>query len=36
MTPSPLWQRLVWFVGLWCAGVAAAALCSLILRAWLL
>ncbi len=28
-------RRILWFVGLWVAGVAAVAAVSLILRAWI-
>jgi hypothetical protein len=31
----PLWQRLLWFVLLWLAGVGAVALVSFGLRLWL-
>jgi hypothetical protein len=33
--PRPLGQRLLWFVGLWLAGVGAVALISLVLHAWI-
>jgi hypothetical protein len=28
-------RRLLWFVGLWTAGVGSVALVSLVLRAWI-
>ena len=28
-------QRLLWFVGLWCAGVAVVGTVAMIIRAWL-
>ncbi|MDF3812368.1 MULTISPECIES: DUF2474 family protein [Rhodopseudomonas] len=31
----PLSRRLLWFVGLWAAGVGAVALVSLLLRLWI-
>ena len=31
----PLAQRLLWFVGLWLAGVGAVALISLLLHLWI-
>lgn len=31
----PLAQRLLWFLGLWLAGVGAVALISLVLHFWL-
>jgi hypothetical protein len=31
----PLAQRLVWFAGLWLAGVSSVALLSLVLHLWL-
>jgi hypothetical protein len=34
-TPRPLAQRLIWFAGLWLAGVGAVAIVSLILHFWL-
>jgi hypothetical protein len=34
-TPRPLAQRLLWFVGLWLAGVGSVALLSLVLHAWI-
>ncbi len=33
--PRPLGQRLLWFVGLWLAGVGAIALISLVLHVWI-
>jgi len=33
--PRPLAQRLLWFVGLWCLGVASVALVSLVLHLWI-
>ena len=30
-----LWSKLVWFVGLWLAGVSMLALVSLAIKAWL-
>jgi hypothetical protein len=32
---TPLAQRLVWFVGLWLAGVGSVAAVAFILRLWL-
>ncbi|HEY7845763.1 MAG TPA: DUF2474 domain-containing protein [Bradyrhizobium sp.] len=34
-TPRPLARRLLWFVGLWLAGVGSVALLSLVLHAWI-
>jgi hypothetical protein len=34
--PGPLWRRLVWFVGLWAAGVAAVGSVAWLIRSWLL
>jgi hypothetical protein len=34
-TPRPLGQRLLWFVGLWLAGVSSVALLSLVLHVWI-
>jgi hypothetical protein len=31
--PRPLAHRLLWFIGLWLAGVAAVALLGLLIRA---
>jgi len=33
--PSPLWLRLLWFAGLWVAGVATVATVGYIIRIWL-
>jgi hypothetical protein len=33
--PRPLSQRLLWFAGLWLAGVGAVALISFVLHAWI-
>ena len=33
--PGPLWQRLLWFVGLWIAGVAVVAAIGYGIRMWL-
>jgi hypothetical protein len=34
---SPPWpQRLLWFVGLWVAGVATTALVGLVIKFWLM
>ena len=33
--PGPVWRRLLWFVGLWALGVAAAAAASFLIRACL-
>ena len=39
MQPSnpsgPLWKRLLWFVGLWAAGVAVVGTVAYILRLWI-
>jgi len=35
-TPGPVWQRLLWFVGLWAAGVATVAAVGYAIRWWLL
>jgi len=32
---GPLWKRLLWFAGLWAAGVGAVAACGLVIR-WFL
>lgn len=32
---APLWRRLVWFVGLWAASVAALGLVAFVIRSWL-
>lgn len=34
--PGPLWQRILWFVALWAAGVGAVALIGLLIRWFLL
>jgi Protein of unknown function (DUF2474) len=34
--PSPLWQRLLWFVALWIVGVAALGAVGLLIRSVLL
>lgn len=34
-TPGPLWKRLLWFVGLWAAGVAVVGTVAYILRLWM-
>ena len=34
-TPRSLAQRLLWFVGLWLAGVGSVALLSLVLHVWI-
>jgi hypothetical protein len=33
--PSPLVTRLLWFVGLWLAGVLAVAAAAEIIKAWI-
>ena len=33
--PRPLGRRLLWFVGLWLAGVGAVAAISLLLHLWI-
>lgn len=33
--PRPLGQRLLWFAGLWLAGVGAVGLISLLLHVWI-
>jgi hypothetical protein len=33
---GPLWRRLLWFAGLWLAGVAAVAAVGFVIRLWLL
>jgi hypothetical protein len=30
--PGPLWQRILWFAGLWSAGVGAVAAAGFIIR----
>lgn len=34
-SPGPLWKRLLWFVGLWTAGVATVAVVGYGIRFWL-
>jgi hypothetical protein len=34
--PGPLWLRLLWFAGLWAAGVACVAAVGYVIRLWLL
>jgi len=34
--PGPLWRRLLWFAGLWAAGVGCVAAVGYIIRIWLL
>ncbi|WP_310474770.1 DUF2474 domain-containing protein [Sandarakinorhabdus sp.] len=36
MPETPLSRRLVWFVGLWAAGVAVVGAVGLLIRTWLL
>ena len=31
----PLWQRLLWFVGLWAGGVATVAIVGYGIRLWI-
>jgi len=33
--PGPLWQRLLWFVALWAAGVAVVGTVAYLLRLWI-
>lgn len=33
--PGPVWQRLLWFIVLWSAGVACVASVGLVVRWWL-
>jgi hypothetical protein len=33
---APLWRRLLWFAGLWLAGVATVLAVSYVIRWWLL
>ena len=33
--PQPLAKRLLWFAGLWLAGVGTVALVSLVLHVWI-
>ena len=35
-TAGPLWRRLLWFAGLWLAGVATVTVVGYIIRLWLL
>ena len=35
MDQPPLHRRLLWFVGLWAAGVATVGAVSLVIRFWL-
>ncbi|CAN7496676.1 DUF2474 family protein [Phenylobacterium sp. LjRoot225] len=35
MAQPPLHRRLLWFVGLWAAGVAAVGAVGLLIRMWL-
>lgn len=35
MDSSPFWKRLLWFVGLWGAGVGSVLLIGLVIRAFL-
>lgn len=32
---GPVWQRILWFIGLWLAGVLTVAAIGLVIRAWL-
>ena len=32
---QPIWKRLVWFVGLWLAGVCAVALVAAVIKFWI-
>jgi len=34
--PGPVWRRLLWFVGLWLAGVACVAAVGYLIRYWLI
>ncbi|HEY8336135.1 MAG TPA: DUF2474 domain-containing protein [Tardiphaga sp.] len=34
-TPRPLWQRLLWFIALWAAGVGTVAIVGYGLRLWI-
>lgn len=36
MPEPPLGRKLVWFIGLWTAGVAVVGAVALLLRTWLL
>ena len=33
---EPLWKRLLWFVGLWIAGVLAVSGVAMVIRVWLI
>ena len=33
---GPVWRRLLWFVGLWLAGVATVGAVGFIIRWWLM
>lgn len=33
--PGPLWQRLLWFAGLWLASLAAVGALAWLLRLWI-
>jgi len=35
IAPDPLWKRLIWFVLLWVAGVAAVGSAAFLLRWWI-
>jgi len=35
LTGRPMSRRLLWFVGLWAAGVGCVGAVSLLLRAWI-
>jgi hypothetical protein len=35
MDPAPLHHRLLWFAGLWLAGVLSVGAVSLLIRMWL-
>lgn len=35
-TEGPLWQRLLWFVGLWLAGLATVSIVAYGIRLWIL
>jgi hypothetical protein len=34
--PGPVWRRLLWFIGLWLAGVLCVATVGFLIRFWLL
>jgi len=34
-TPGPLWQRLLWFVALWAAGVVTVGALAYAIRFWI-